>query len=85
MKYRIGETVPFDFVHIIRESMLLTLRSVAVQHIYLFWLCQSDVYHRKLRIGTGILQHYVHGKSTIVIVRFVKERKKALNKSRKIF
>jgi len=34
MEYRIGETVPFDFVHIIIETMLPTLGSVAVQHKY---------------------------------------------------
>ena len=44
------------FVHIITESILPTLRSLSVQHKYLWWLCQSDVYHSKLLIGTDCLQ-----------------------------
>jgi len=35
MDYRIGEIVPFDFVHLIIETMLPILRSVALQLKYL--------------------------------------------------
>jgi len=34
MKCRIGESAPFDFVHIIIEKILPILRSVAVQLKY---------------------------------------------------
>jgi len=78
MECRIGETIPFDFVHIIIESMLLTLRSVAVQHKYLCWLSQSDVNHRKLRITTDYIQFYVHGKCTLYFVSSVKVGNKML-------
>jgi len=54
------------FVHIIIESMLPTLRSVSVKHKYLWLLCQSDVHHTKLPIGTDWLQLYFHGKTRLL-------------------
>jgi hypothetical protein len=52
MEWSIGETIPFDFVHIIIALMLSTLRSVAVQHKYLWRLFQIYVHHRKLSFFT---------------------------------
>jgi hypothetical protein len=61
MSHRRNYTI--RFVHIITGSMLPTLRIVAVQHKYLWWLCQSDVYSNMLLIGTDCLQLYVYGKT----------------------
>jgi hypothetical protein len=61
MQHRRKHTI--RFVHIITGWMLPTLRSVAVQHKYLWCLCQSDAYRNMLLIGTDCLQLYVYGKT----------------------
>jgi hypothetical protein len=82
MDCRIGENIPFHFVHIITISMLPTFWSVAVQRKYLWLLYQRDIHHRILHICTKFLQLYIPGKSTLAIFLFVKELNKVLNKSR---
>ena len=86
MECRKEGTIPFFFsVHIITGSMLPTLRIAAVQHKYLWWLCQRDIDHRKLHFGTDCLQLYIQGNSTFCILSFAKVWNKKLNKCSAMF
>jgi len=77
MECRVGGSITFDFVHIIIESMLPTLRSDSMKP-NICEGCAKGMFTTEICVLVSIAYSFIFAKNTFSIVGFVKVRKKAL-------